>query len=97
MRAWLKDGILYLHREDVPSYQKKGSIVRNNFFWALKSISCYAPKGSDWEFDPEVWVALSRMLMMFTTSGYLGASETTLEFSEDVPIPEVLRTVASYL
>jgi hypothetical protein len=97
MRAWLKDGILYLHREDVPSYQKKGSIVRNTFFWALKSISCHAPRDKDWEFDPEVWIALSRMLLSFTTSGYLGTSETMLEFSEDNPIPEVLRSVASYL
>lgn len=97
MRAWLKDDILYLHHEDVPFYKKKGSIVRNNFFWALKSISCYAPKGKDWEFDAVVWVALARMLFSFTTSGYLGASETTLEFSDESPIPEALRSVASYL
>jgi hypothetical protein len=97
MRAWIENDILLVHREDVPFYKQKGSVVRNSFFWALKSISCYAPKGSDWEFDRDVWVALSRMLLAFTTSGYLGTSETLLEFDDDVPIPDVLRSVASYL
>jgi hypothetical protein len=97
MRVTLKDDILIVHHEDVPSYKKGGSIVRNSYFWALKSISCYAPKGGNWEFDRDVWVALARILISFTQSGYLGNAETCLEFPDDVPIPEVLRSVASYL
>ncbi|NEO27388.1 MAG: hypothetical protein F6K03_10955 [Kamptonema sp. SIO4C4] len=97
MRVTLQDDILYIYGEDVPSYQKGGSIVRNNYFWALKSISCYAARGGDWEFDAEVWVALKRMLLSFNQSGYLGDSETRLEFPEDTPIPEVLRAVATWL
>jgi len=97
MRAFLKDDILFLHREDVPHYKKGGSVVRNTYFWALKSISCYAPREGDWEFDPEVWVALARMLLSFAQAGYLGYAETSLEFSEDSQIPEEIRSVATYL
>ncbi len=97
MRANLKDNIVIIHREDVPSYKKGGSVVRNSYFWALKSIACYAKKDCDWEFDAEVWVALSRMLLSFTESGYLGYSETILEFTTDSPIPEELRSVATWL
>ncbi|MGB2923829.1 MAG: hypothetical protein WBB82_00835 [Limnothrix sp.] len=93
----LQDGILCIHKDDVPPFKKGGSVVRNSYFWALKSISCYAPRQGDWEFDAEVWVALGRMLMAFTESGYLGYSETLLEFSEDLQIPESLRAVSSYL
>lgn len=97
MRVTLKDEIIYIDREDLPSYKKGGSIVRNSYFWALKSISCYASRGSDWEFDREVWVALSRMLLSFSTSGYLGYNETILEFSPETQIPEVLRSVSTWL
>ncbi|MDY6780971.1 MAG: hypothetical protein SW833_00155 [Cyanobacteriota bacterium] len=97
MRVTLDDDILSIHREDVPAYKKGGSVVRNSYFWALKSISCYAPRGGDWEFDREVWVALSRMLLSFTDAGYLPYRETCLEFPENVAIPEVLRSAASYL
>ncbi|MBD2577271.1 hypothetical protein [Oscillatoria sp. FACHB-1406] len=96
MRVVIKDDILIVCKEDLPTYKKGGSIVRNSYFWALKSISCYAPKGNDWEFDREVWVALSRMLLSFAQSGYLGERETSLEFPDDLPIPDVLRSVASY-
>jgi hypothetical protein len=97
MKAWIQDHILYISQSDLPSYKKGGSIVRNNYFWALKSISCYSSLGKDWEFDAPVWVALARMLLFFTESGYLGYSETNLEFSEDSLIPEELRLVATRL
>jgi len=97
MKAWVKDNILYLSKQDLPPYKKGGSIVRNNFYWALKSIACYANSSSDWEFDSEVWIALGRMLLFFTASGYLGYSETILEFGEDSIIPEELRSVSTRL
>ena len=91
MKAWIKDNILFISQSDIPNYKKGGSIVRNNYFWALKSISSYSHIGKDWEFDDEVWVALRRMLLFFTESGYLGYLETNLEFPEDSFIPEILR------
>jgi hypothetical protein len=97
MKADIKDNILYLHKEDLPMYKKGGSLVRNNFFWALKSISCHSPKGGDWEFDQEVWIALNRMLLFFSNSGYLGYGETILEFNSNLVIPEVLRSVSTRL
>ncbi len=93
----LQDDILCIHQDDLPPYKKGGSVVRNSYFWALKSIACYTPRQGDWEFDRVVWVALGRMLMAFTTSGYLGSSETTLEFPEAIAIPDSLRAVATYL
>lgn len=97
MKVYIKDNILCINLEDLPSYKKGGSMVRNNFFWALKSISCYSPKSGDWEFDQEVWIALNRMLLFFTNSGYLGYSETILEFKTDTIIPEIFRGVSTYL
>lgn len=92
MKAVIKDNILYIEKEDLPQYQKGKSIVRNNYYWALKSISDYAPKGSE-----EIWTALNRMLLFFTNSGYLGLKETTLEFSDDTLIPDALRSSSSKL
>lgn len=97
MKVYLKDDILYINQEDLPPYKKGGSIVRNSYFWALKSISCYSRKGRDWEFDQAVWVGLCRMLLSFSQSGYLGDSETILEFDLDTPIPQVLRSVSTWL
>lgn len=97
MQASLKDTIIYISQDDLPQYHKTGSIVRNNYFWALKSISGYAPKYGDWEYEQEVWVALARMLMFFSNSGYLGYRDTILEFPEDTIIPEVLRSVSTRL
>ena len=97
MRVSLKDEILAIQNEDLPPYKKGGSIVRNSYFWALKSIACYSGKGSDWEYDREVWIALSRMLLSFAQSGYLGDSETILEFSIDTQIPDELRSVSTWL
>lgn len=97
MQADLKDKIIYINKDDLPQYKKNGSIVRNNYFWALKSISGYAPKYGDWEYEEEVWVALGRMLMFFTNSGYLGYRDTILEFPEDTIIPDVLRSVSTRL
>ena len=97
MRAWIKDNILYIDKEDIPEYKKGKSIVRNNYFWALKSISDYANVNAHWEFSDEVWIALSRMLLFFYNSGYLGTQETMLEFNDDTIIPEVLRSVATKL
>lgn len=93
MKAWIEDRILYIAQSDLPVYKKGGSIVRNNYFWALKSISCYSPVGSDWEFDAEVWVALGRMLLFFNQSGYLSHAETTLELPENILIPQELLFV----
>lgn len=97
MKVHLNNEILLIHQEDLPNYKKGGSIVRNSYFWALKSIACYSGKGGDWEFDSEVWIALSRMLLFFSQSGYLGHAETLLEFPEDTQIPEVLRSVSTWL
>ncbi|ELS01607.1 hypothetical protein Xen7305DRAFT_00013110 [Xenococcus sp. PCC 7305] len=97
MKVNLEDDILAISHEDLPKYKKGGSIVRNSYFWALKSIACYSSRGQDWEYDRDVWVALSRMLLAFTGSGYLGDRETTLEFSETTPIPEELRSISTWL
>ena len=97
MRVKLHDNILAIAHEDLPEYKKGGSIVRNSYFWALKSIACFTSRNKDWEYDAEVWVALARMLISFTESGYLGDRETTLEFPENTPIPAELRSVSSYL
>lgn len=97
MKVKLEDNILSIHYEDLPAYKKGGSIVRNSYFWALKSIACYTSRNKDWEYDKEVWIALSRMLLAFMESGYLGDSETILEFAEDTPIPPELRSVSTWL
>jgi hypothetical protein len=97
LRAYLKDNIICIHCEDLPPYKKGGSVVRNSYFWALKSIACYSGKGQDWEFDPEVWIALSRMLLSFSQSGYLGDRETLLEFPIETQIPDDLRSIATWL
>lgn len=97
MRVKLQDNILLIDHEDLPQYKKGGSIVRNSYFWALKSIACFTSRNQDWEYDEAVWLALARMLTAFTESGYLGDRETWLEFPEDTPIPEQLRSVAGYL
>jgi hypothetical protein len=97
MRVKLQDNILLINNEDLPPYKKGGSVVRNSYFWALKSIACFTPRQGDWEYDREVWIALARMLISFTESGYLGDRETFLEFSENTPIPDELRSVAGYL
>jgi hypothetical protein len=97
MKAIIKYNILYINKEDLPQYQKGKSIVRNNYFWALKSISDYAPMNGDWEFSIEIWIALNRMLLFFTNSGYLGYRETMLEFSDDTLIPDILRSSSTKL
>ena len=96
MRVKLQDNILFIDHEDLPEYKKGGSVVRNSYFWALKSIACFTSRTKDWEYDPEVWIALARMLGSFTESGYLGDRETSLEFPESTPIPDQLRSVSSY-
>jgi hypothetical protein len=97
MKVTIENNILMINSEDLPPYKKGGSIVRNSYFWALKSISCYAPRNGDWEYDEEVWIALARMLYSFSLSGYLGLSETLLEFPENTQIPEPLRSVSTWL
>lgn len=97
MRARIESDILYVHHEDVPPFKKGGSIVRNSYFWALKSIAGRAKRGRDWEFEPEVWFALQRMLLSFAESGYLGLSETLLEFPEVSEIPDELRSISTRL
>ncbi|QQE65444.1 hypothetical protein GFS31_21320 [Leptolyngbya sp. BL0902] len=97
MRARIDSPILYLHQDDVPPYKKSGSVVRNNYFWALRSIADRAFFNQDWEFADEVWPALVRMLTSFAESGYLGFSETMLEFAEGEDIPAVLKPMATWV
>ena len=96
MQIGLEEDILYIANSDLPAYKKGGSVVRNSYFWALKSIACFTPRDKDWEYDRQVWIALSRMLVSFSESGYLGDRETCLEFPQDIPIPPELRSVSSY-
>ena len=96
MRAFIQQDILYIHSEDLPSYKKGGSIVRNSYFWALKSIAGSARFDQNWQFEQEVWFALNRMLGSFASSGYLGVSETLLEFDPQESIPDVLRSVSTW-
>jgi hypothetical protein len=97
MRVLIDNDVLYIHHEDVPQYKKTGSVVRNTYFWALRSISARSPFDKDWEYESEVWFALQRMLDSFAASGYLGLRETQLEFPEDATIPAVLRPVSTWL
>jgi len=97
LRAWIEDDILYLHPDDTPAYKKQGSIVRNSFFWALRSIAANSAMGKAWEFETAVWFALQRMLLSFTDAGYLSTRETQLEFREDTVIPTLLQTAALWI
>lgn len=96
MRVHITDNILFIHPEDVPQYKKNGSIVRNTYFWALRSIAARAHRDRPWEYEAEIWLALQRMLLSFSESGYLYTRETQLEFPEGEPIPELLRPVATW-
>jgi len=96
MRARIDNGVLFIQNEDVPPYKKNGPIVRNSYFWALKSIADRAPFSKEWEFEERVWIALARMLTSFAESGYLGLRETQLEFDPDDDIPQELRTMATW-
>ena len=96
MRCRLDSPILLLHKDDVPSYKKQGSMVRNSYFWALQSIADNARRFQHWELDESVWIALCRMLMSFAASGYLGDRETLLEFPPDAEIPETLRSISTW-
>lgn len=96
MRATISHQVLFIHQDDVPPYKKQGSVVRNSYFWALKSIADRAGFNQDWEFDETVWIALARMLMSFTESGYLGYRETVLEFQPEDRIPSALKGVATW-
>lgn len=97
MRAHIENDILYIHNEDVPSYKKSGSVVRNSYFWALKSIAGRTRSDKPWEFEIDVWFALARMLLSFAEAGYLATSETQLQFPENHDIPKVLRSVSTWL
>jgi hypothetical protein len=97
MRARIDSPILYLHQDDVPPYKKSGSVVRNSYFWALRSIADRALFNQDWEFADEVWPALTRMLTSFAESGYLGYRETVLEFDADAEIPAILKPVGTWV
>lgn len=97
MRVRLDPPILYLHQDDVPRYKKSGSVVRNSYFWALRSIADRALFNQDWEFADEVWPALTRMLTSFAESGYLGYGETMLEFAEGDDIPALLKPMATWI
>lgn len=97
MRAKIENSVLFLHHEDVPEFKKGGSVVRNSYFWALRSIAGRASRYGDWEYESEVWLALARMLLSFTESGYLGFKETVLEFPlSQGEIPDVLRSVSTF-
>lgn len=78
-------------------FKKGGPVVRNSYFWALRSIAAQAPRHRDWEYESEVWLALRRMLLAFAESGYLGLRETLLEFPvEQGKIPEVLQPISTW-
>jgi hypothetical protein len=97
MRAKIENQVLFLHHEDLPEFKKGGSVVRNSYFWALRSIAGRASRYRDWEYEPEVWLALSRMLLSFAESGYLGYRETMLEFPQSQgQIPDLLRDVSTW-
>ena len=96
MRVKIDNEVLFIHRDDVPKYNKQGSIVRNSYFWALRSIAGRANSRYDWEFETEVWLALQRMLISFGESGYLPTRETQLEFVSYIEeIPQVLRLIST--
>lgn len=97
MRARIENMVVFLNHEDVPSFKKGGSTVRNSYFWALRSIAGQASRNRDWEYESEVWLALSRMLLSFSESGYLGLKETILEFPlSQGEIPDLLRPVSTW-
>jgi hypothetical protein len=97
MRVRIDNDILYIHAEDVPPYKKGGSVVRNSYFWALRSIAARSRRDHEWEYEPDVWFALNRMLLCFMESGYLGLRETQLEFDPDSEIPAPLRNSSTWL
>ena len=96
MRVRIDNDVLFIRNEDTPSFKKKGSVVRNSYFWALKSIADRAPFTKEWEFEQRVWIALARMLTSFAESGYLGLRETQLEFEQADEIPEALRSMSTW-
>ncbi len=97
MRAKIENNILLIHHEDLPEFKKGGSIVRNSYFWALRSIAGRAVRYRDWEYEPEIWPALTRMLLSFAESRYLGYRETILEFPlSQGEIPPLLRDVSTW-
>ena len=96
MRASAENQVLYLHAEDVPAYKKRGSVVRNSYFWALRSIADRANLGQAWEYEASVWAALVRMLTAFAESGYLGYRETILEFPPDTDIPAAIKPISTW-
>ncbi|MEE3720059.1 hypothetical protein V2H45_25300 [Tumidithrix elongata RA019] len=96
MRVKIVEQVIYINKDDVPQYKKGGSVVRNSYFWALRSIACQARRDRDWEYESEVWFALERMLISFAESGYLSTSETILEFPTDAEIPPVLRNISTW-
>ncbi len=81
----------------MPHYKKGGSVVRNSYFWALRSIAARSPFDKPWEFEQEVWFALNRMLISFFESGYLGTRETQLEFLDGIEVPEYLRPSSTWV
>ncbi|NEQ46751.1 MAG: hypothetical protein F6K00_25665 [Leptolyngbya sp. SIOISBB] len=96
MRCYLDSSVLLIHKDDVPAYKKQGSVVRNSYFWALKSIADTARFDQSWEFEQSVWIALCRMLMSFAMAGYLGDRETLLEFPPEAQIPDELRAMSTW-
>lgn len=97
MRARIENQVVLIHADDVPVYKKQGSVVRNTYFWAMRSIAGRSPREGDWEYESEVWLALQRMLLAFAESGYLGLRETQLEFHPNATIPSILKPVSTWL
>ena len=96
MKAKIENDVIFIDKDDLPQFKKQGSVVRNNYFWALKAIAGNTPYGGDWEYESEVWLALRRVLLAFAESGYLGLSETTLEFPNGGEIPIEFRGIATW-
>lgn len=97
MRAKIDTDVLFISCEDVPPFKKGGSVVRNSYFWALRSIAAQSRRDRDWEYEAEVWLALQRMPISFSESGYLYLRETILEFPDGTEIPSTLRSISTWL
>ncbi len=51
MRASIENTVLFLHHEDLPKFKKGGSVVRNSYFWALRSIAGRTSRYRDAEIE----------------------------------------------
>jgi len=64
LKTWFFSSIRRMYQ-----YSKKGSSSTKQLFLGIE-INC-SSRYHDWEYESEVWLALSRMLLSFSESGYL--------------------------